>query len=306
MTPPATPAAAARQVKALRFGCEGESLIGVLHQPDPAQSSQRLGVVIVVGGPQVRVGSHRQFLQVARALADDGYPVLRFDVRGMGDSTGAQRSFEQLTPDIAAAIDELLLQCPEVKQVVLWGLCDGASASLLYLAERHGDARVAGLCVLNPWVRSELSLARTQVQYYYTRRLLDPDFWRKLLRGGVRPRAARELLHKLSIAMFKGPAAPSSAAQPFHHRMAAAWRGFKRPVLLLLSGNDYTAREFSLHAASDPAWAGALSLPAVNRFELSGADHTFSAAGSQAQVVARTRAWLAALSGGVAGPTGNR
>ena len=176
MTSPATTPAAAGQDKALRFVCEGEPLIGILHQPNPARPAQRLGVLIVVGGPQVRVGSHRQFVQVARALADDGYPVLRFDVRGMGDSAGAQRSFEQLTPDIGAAVDELLRQCPQLQQVVLWGLCDGASASLLYLAERQGDARIAGLCVLNPWVRSELSLARTQVQHYYTRRLVDPAF----------------------------------------------------------------------------------------------------------------------------------
>ena len=305
-TPPASAPAGTCRAEALRFRCEGESLIGILHQPDPAQSSQRLGVVIVVGGPQVRVGSHRQFVQVARALADDGYPVLRYDVRGMGDSTGAQLSFEQLTPDIGAAIDELLRQCPQLQQVVLWGLCDGASASLLYLAERHGDARVAGLCVLNPWVRSELSLARTQVKHYYTRRVVDPAFWRKLLRGGVRLGAARELLHKLGTAMFKGPAAPSGAAQPFHYRMAAAWRGFKRPILLLLSGDDYTAREFSQHAATDPAWAGALSLPGVSSFDLAGADHTFSAASAQAQVLAHTRAWLAALSVNTAASTGKQ
>ena len=306
VTSSATSSAAACQDKALRFVCEGESLIGILHRPNPAQASRRLGLVIVVGGPQVRVGSHRQFVQVARALADDGYPVLRFDVRGMGDSTGAQRSFEQLTPDIGAAVDEMLLLCPQLRQVVLWGLCDGASASLLYLAESHGDARVAGLCVLNPWVRSDLSLARTQVQHYYTRRLVDPTFWRKLLHGGVRLGAAKELLQKLGTAMFRRPDMSRSAVQPFYNRMAAAWRGFKRPVLLLLSGDDYTAREFSLHAASDSAWAGALSLPGVSRFELAGADHTFSAGSAQVQMIARTRAWLAALSVNIAGLTGNR
>ena len=306
MTLAATTPAAAGQDKALCFVCEGEPLIGILHQPNPARPAQRLGVLIVVGGPQVRVGSHRQFVQVARALADDGYPVLRVDVRGMGDSGGAQRSFEQLTPDIGASVDELLRQCPQLQQVVLWGLCDGASASLLYLAERQGDARIAGLCVLNPWVRSELSLARTQVQHYYTRRLVDPAFWRKLLRGGVRLGAASELLQKLGTALFKTPAAPGIDAAPFYHRMAAAWLGFKRPVLLLLSGDDYTAREFSQHAASDPAWSGALSLPGVSRFELAGADHTFSAGSAQAEVIARTRAWLAALPVTTAGPAGHR
>ena len=295
-TSPATAPAAACRDQALRFNCEGESLIGILHLPELAQAAKTVGVVIVVGGPQMRAGSHRQFVQVARALADDGYSVLRFDVRGMGDSTGAQRSFEQLTPDIGAAIDQLLLQRPQLQQVVLWGLCDGASASLLYLAERRGDARIAGLCLMNPWVRSELSLARTQVRHYYTRRLLDIDFWRKLLRGGVRLSAASELLRKLGTALFKGPAASDTNVKPFHHVMATAWRNFNRPILLLLSSDDYTAREFSLHTASDPAWAGALDLPGVRCFELEGADHTFSAGNSQALMIAHTRAWLASLS----------
>ena len=68
------------------FSCGGDQLVGMVH---PAAA--RLGVVIVVGGPQYRVGSHRQFVLMARDLAREGYPVLRFDYRGMGDSDGAVR-----------------------------------------------------------------------------------------------------------------------------------------------------------------------------------------------------------------------
>ena len=39
-------------------------------------------MVIVVGGPQYRAGSHRQFTLLARHIAAAGYPVLRFDARG--------------------------------------------------------------------------------------------------------------------------------------------------------------------------------------------------------------------------------
>jgi len=46
------------------------------------------GVLIVVGGPQYRVGSHRQFVMLARFLADHGVPCMRFDYRGMGDVSG--------------------------------------------------------------------------------------------------------------------------------------------------------------------------------------------------------------------------
>ncbi len=36
------------------FECQGESLVGILHQPEEAAP---IGVLVVVGGPQYRVGS---------------------------------------------------------------------------------------------------------------------------------------------------------------------------------------------------------------------------------------------------------
>src|SRR5215471_15952260 len=81
------------------FRSEQMDLIGLLHMPDPSPS---LGVVIVVGGPQYRAGSHRQFVLLARDLASNGAAVLRFDCRGMGDSGGNFPGFERIGPDIAA------------------------------------------------------------------------------------------------------------------------------------------------------------------------------------------------------------
>ena len=48
------------------FGCAGEELVGVVH---PVASPVARGVLVVVGGPQYRVGSHRQFVLLARRLA---------------------------------------------------------------------------------------------------------------------------------------------------------------------------------------------------------------------------------------------
>ena len=111
---------------AVIFGCDGDSLLGIVHAPTmPAE----LGVVVIVGGPQYRVGSHRQFVLLARTFAAAGFAVLRFDVRGMGDSTGAPRGFESTRADIAAAIDSIQAQVPAVQRVMLWGLCDGAAAA---------------------------------------------------------------------------------------------------------------------------------------------------------------------------------
>jgi LmbE family N-acetylglucosaminyl deacetylase len=87
---------------AIAFGCEAETLFGVLHRP--VQPGTR-GVVIVVGGPQTRVGSHRQFVLLARALAAAGVAALRFDYRGMGDSSGSVRDFTTIDADIWAGAE---------------------------------------------------------------------------------------------------------------------------------------------------------------------------------------------------------
>ena len=66
--------------RALSLRCNDSWMYGILSLPEQAASR---GVLIVVGGPQYRVGSHRQFTLLARHLASLRIPVLRFDCRGM-------------------------------------------------------------------------------------------------------------------------------------------------------------------------------------------------------------------------------
>src|SRR6185436_8530568 len=141
--------------EAIAISCDGDSLIGVLNNP-PAGVAR--GVLIVVGGPQYRVGSHRQFTLLARYLATCDVPSLRFDYRGMGDSCGDLRTFERVEDDIRCAIDRFFQSVPTLKEVVVWGLCDAASAALFYA---HRDSRVSGLVLVNPWVHTEQGAART-------------------------------------------------------------------------------------------------------------------------------------------------
>jgi exosortase A-associated hydrolase 1 len=281
--------------KAITFNCEAQTLVGILTAPQPAGDTgpaPATGVVLIVGGPQYRAGSHRQFVLLSRALAAAGYPVLRFDYRGMGDSTGEQRDFLQITPDIASAIDSLQQQVPSVTQVALWGLCDAASAALLYWHDT-GDKRVRGLCLLNPWVRSEATLARAHVKHYYADRLRQKEFWLKLLSGRVASTAARSLWQNLTLALRGAGPDPSSTAQPFQRRMAGAWQKLDAGILLLLSGKDYTAKEFLEFVAMDTAWIGLLNQPNVVRQDLLDADHTFSDETTRTLVEILTLEWLA-------------
>lgn len=279
--------------EALTFGCAGEQLIGVLHGAD---STADIAVVVIVGGPQYRAGSHRQFVHLGRALAAAGYATLRFDYRGMGDSSGEARDFEHVSDDIAAAIDALMQRLPQVRRVVLWGLCDGASAALLYCDDKR-DARVSGVCLLNPWVRSEASLAATQLKHYYTRRLLSREFWAKLAKGGVALGALRELAGKVSVAFARKDAAASATGRTgggtYQERMARGWQRVGTNVLLILSGEDYTAKEFIEYASADKSWRRLLAQPGTHRHPLADADHTFSAEPARLQVEQLTVEWLA-------------
>ena len=270
----------------------------MLHLPrEPNATPSPLGVVLVVGGPQVRVGSHRQFVHLARALAQGGHPVLRFDVRGMGDSTGTPRSFEQIGPDIGAAIGALMAAQPHLKGVVLWGLCDGASAALLYLHEQP-DPRVQGLCLVNPWARSEATQAQVQVRHYYTRRLLQPSFWRKLASGGVGLSSLRGLWSSLRTlwASRRTPSKPDTHEnQPYVERMAAAWKAFPGPVLLQLSAHDFTAREFETVLKTHACWQGATSRANLQIQSIADADHTLSEPVARETAERLCREWLRSL-----------
>ncbi|MBU4424160.1 MULTISPECIES: hydrolase 1, exosortase A system-associated [unclassified Acidovorax] len=276
MTPPEHP---------LRIAGDGFDILGILSLPESGTPLQRTGVVIVVGGAQYRVGSHRQFVRLARHLATAGYPVLRFDFPGMGDSPGDPVPFEDTAPHIAAAIGAMQ-QAANVDRTVLWGLCDGASASLLYVQTTQ-DPRVTGLALLNPWVRSAAGLARAQVKHYYRQRLREPGFWRKLLQGGVGWRALHGLWNNLRTMR-------QTTAQPltFQERMAQGWRAFPAPVLLLLSERDLTAQEFAEHANSHASWAGWAQKITLTRHMLPHADHTCSAPQSQHAVQALVMDWL--------------
>jgi exosortase A-associated hydrolase 1/exosortase A-associated hydrolase 2 len=278
--------------RALGFRCTDAQLWGVVAHPPQSSVEISTGVVIAVGGPQYRVGSHRQFVLLARRLAAQGYPSLRFDYRGMGDSEGARRSFEDVEPDLHAAIDALRRACPTIRDVVVWGLCDAASAALMHAVSHSA---VSGVVAVNPWARGEASLAAVQVKHYYFARVLQGEFWAKLARGGVDLRASlAALVGNLRQAWghFRSMRTRGAADDSYQSRMARGLAAFRGRVLLILAGDDLTAKEFLQHASAAVAWRGLLDSSKVSRADVAQADHTFSSRAWREQAEDATIAWL--------------
>jgi exosortase A-associated hydrolase 1 len=218
--------------RALSFVCQGAALVGIADIPE--RPLER-GVLIVTGGPQYRAGSHRQLTLLARVLAARGLPTLRFDRRGMGDSDGQPRSFEAIDEDIRAALKEFFTQLPNMKEVVLWGLSDGATAAALYA---HTDHRVCGLVLLNPWLRASRTAARVLLRRYYLRRLGELAFWKRVASGNFNLAASVQALrHNMRLLARERR---TMLAQRVRQSLAL----FHGPVQVILSGADPNAREF--------------------------------------------------------------
>jgi len=256
------------------FRCGSARLLGILHTVnEPAE----IGIVVVVGGPQYRVGSHRQFVLMARRIAAAGFPVLRFDYRGMGDAEGEIRTFVDVDEDIRAAVDCLISEIPSVKNVLLLGLCDAASASLMYAPN---DKRIAGLILLNPWVTTVAGQARTYLRHYYLKRIFQKSFWRKIFSGDWEAtRSLSDLRKSIQNATpAEGGHDEQRAAgdEQFLEPMLRGFTSFKREILILISGRDLTAQEFTDLCSFDRRWKKAIGRSTVSIKNFPNADHTMS------------------------------
>lgn len=273
------------------FPCEGHELVGIAHLPE-TPAPYPAGVLILVGGPQYRVGAHRQYVHLARYLASQGIPAMRFDFRGIGDSDGAYPGFQALEPDMTAAVKAFYAHVPGLQSIIPWGLCEGASTILLCATHQPG---VTGAVLLNPWVRSEATLAKAHLKHYYARRFLTPEFWKKIFGGKADMKdMIVSFASTLKNVIRPKPAASEQTQAPFPDRMAAGLAAFKGKVLLIQSENDFVAREFDERSKSDTCW-NVLKRPDIERFDLKQADHTFSTEAWRQAVAVKVAQWVKSL-----------
>ncbi len=269
-------------------------LVAISHEPDVRSDPLCPPVVLVVGGPQTRVGSHRQFVLLARALCSEGIPVLRFDYGGMGDSPGEAQSFLEAVQDLQVAID-YFINDQKSETVAVWGLCDAVSLALLYL-DSTNDKRISHLIALNPWVRQVKSEAQVILKRYYLRRIMSKAFWKKVIGFDLNIAASLADFYRNIRKALGGDEKNSHLKEDSDNQVkkydegnyvAAMKNGlvnFNGKFNLVLSGNDLTADEFKMLIAQDNEWKGLLQQKLTSKLEIPEANHTFSTAAWRAQV----------------------
>ena len=252
----------------LTFPCADATLAASL---DEAEG--QVGVLLVTGGSQTRIGSHRMYERLAYTLANNGFPCFRYDRRGVGDSEGQDPGFRGSGPDIAAAAAAFRRHRPGLEHVIGFGLCDGATALALHGAE----ARLDGLILVNPWlVEAEVGeVPPAAIRRHYRDRLLSKDGWQKIASGSISYR-------KLFMGMKKilRPSPPADLAGEVASALAASLL----PLTLILARGDATA------IAAEHEWAGPAFLARRGRsgapIHIETDSHTFARPGDSDALLA--------------------
>lgn len=171
-----------------------QSLLGIISEPEAAAPRNKLpGIILLNAGLLHRVGPNRLYVKLARALAQLGFVVLRFDFSGMGGDSKAREDHlpvEKSVVDDAQQAMTYLTQTKGIEQFLLIGHCSGAGISLLTASQ---DARVIGTILMNPqgageeWETHDRNqkLAQYYTQYYSKSAFTDFRRWTRFVKGDV-------------------------------------------------------------------------------------------------------------------------
>lgn len=219
----------------LDFGCGSLKLAGTL---DTAPATT--GLLIISGGNEIRSGAFSGQSRLAARIAAKGFPVFRFDRRGVGESEGENRGFRKSAGDIRAALTAFRAIAPQLERVIGFGNCDAASALML-----TQGAGFDGLVLSNPWTIQETNeqddgaAPPAAIRARYAEKLKNPKELVRLATGGVN---LRKLVRGLAKSV-RSEAPASSLAQ----EMNAGLAEYEGRVSILLAMADRTAQTFESH-----------------------------------------------------------
>jgi exosortase A-associated hydrolase 1 len=254
------------------FHCADDQLLGTIDQ-----GAKETGLLIVSGGNELRCGAYGGQAALAATFAGMGYPVFRYDRRGIGDSEGENRGFDNSAMDIAAAVAAFRSAAPHIRLIVAFGNCDAASALALYGADLGIDMFV----LANPWVietdqhldgQSAVMPNASAIRSRYLARLKNPRSIADLVTGKIN---IRKLVHGMAKASKKDTVSGLAT------RIAAALAGITVPVHIVIAQKDNTAQAF-LSAWHSDAFAALRGKPNICLNTIDSGSHSFADPASNA------------------------
>lgn len=207
--------------------CEGDWVVTTLDEADGDT-----GLLILSGGNEIAIGPQRAMARLSELIAARGWPVLRFDRRGVGDSGGKNNGWRSSAPDVAAALT-FFSSYTKVQRVVAFGNCDAATAIVV------NRLPIASRVLGNPWL--DLAKAdlppKAAIRAHYRKRIVDPSLWRSLLTGGVDlTKAFRGVWTALDTSSTPSDLTKEFAAALFEHNLHTR---------IVLSAKDATGVAFA-------------------------------------------------------------
>ncbi len=197
------------------------------------------GILMVSGGNEIKSGAHGGMSKLAQKLAEQGISVMRYDRRGVGESSGENNEFLSSKDDIIAASAYFRKLLPEIDKIIAFGNCDAATALALYASE----TRLDGLILANPWIiesqdsgdAEPTAPTSSAIRSRYWERLKNPRTLVDLLKGNI---DLKKLLSGLKKASRKDKV--SSLAISVREALTAS----EIPIKILAAKRDTTALAF--------------------------------------------------------------
>ena len=265
----------------VEFTCNHKRLYGILHVPDIIDEPSTI-IIIITGGPQVRTGAHRLYVQLSRFLCEHNWPSLRFDYEGLGDSEGDFVGFQYAESSIAAAMNFLQNKFKSKLNFIIWSLCDGATAIALYAVMY--PKYISGLILCNPLVITEQGLARSIISHYYGNRFFNKEFLLKLVRFELDLKSTIKSLYGYlkNAKFFKNvkSGCPDSV-EKLPDMVINSLSIFGKPIRIILSPDDIVANNFQDELNKNKAIHKEYKTNMIISHIIKGADHTF--VGSEAK-----------------------
>ena len=268
------------------FG-EGNNLSGVITKADAL--SHLPAVILLNSGLIPRIGPNRVYVKIARRLAQKGFPVLRFDFSGVGDSVIRPDHLSFALSSVAecrAAMD-FLVEKTGARQFILSGICSGADAAFdTALADPQ---RVSGVIPIDFY---SVSSHAYQAQMY-KQRLRSLSSWAKLFSGksDLYQRVFSEK-EKDAETVFQGPAT-ENVSQKKRETIISEMQGLLRQaVRVLLIYSAESAANFN-YENSLKSSLGSLQTPNGNlQVSQLAADHGFTPLSIQQELLDTMEKWL--------------